>query len=373
MKYFLIAGEASGDLHASELIRELKKQDPKAQFAFLGGDLMAKASGQQPVIHYRDMAFMGFTDVIRHAGKISRNFKAARQAIDDFKPDRLILIDYPSFNLKMAEYAKKKGIKVVCYISPKVWAWKEWRVKTIKKVVDQMLCIFPFEVKFYAKHGYKVEYVGNASVEEVDRKIAEAADLEHFLAKNNLQNRPIVALLPGSRLSEIKVNLPIMEDVMRRFPQYRGVVAGAPGIDPEVYSQYTTLPVVFDQTYDLLRHARAALVTSGTAILETALAGVPQVAMFRHNGSKLMHKLKDWVLSVEFVTLPNLIVGREIIPELLLEQCTADAVAEHLGRLLPERPPRQQMLSGYAQMRQSLGILPAARAAARAILRDAQS
>lgn len=367
MKYFLIAGEASGDLHASELMRAIAARDPEAEFAFLGGDLMAAAAGREPVIHYRDMAFMGFAEVARHARRISRNFKAARRALADFKPDRLVLIDYPSFNLRMAKHAAALGIEVCYYIPPKVWAWKEWRVKTMKRLVGRMLCIFPFEVDFYAKHGMKVEYVGNPSVEEVDRKMASAPSRAEFLEAHGLPDRKIVALLPGSRLSEIRANLPIMAQAMKQFPQYRGVVAGAPGIDPAVYSALTTLPVIDNDTFSLLCHSHAALVTSGTATLETALAGVPQVAMYRHNGSRLMRRLRDKVLKIPFVTLPNLIAGRQIIPELLLDLCTVDSVASHLAALLPDRPPRQAMEEAYRRMRAILGTGKAAEKAAEII------
>lgn len=367
MKYFLIAGEASGDLHASELMQAIATRDPRAQFAFLGGDLMARACGMEPVIHYRDMAFMGFAEVARHARRISRNFKAARRAMAEFKPDRLVLIDYPSFNLRMARYAAKLGIEVCYYIPPKVWAWKEWRVRTLKKLVGRMLCIFPFEVGFYARHGMEVDYVGNPSVEEIDIRRQSAPSRGEFLEAHKLPDRKIVALLPGSRLSEIRANLPIMAQAMKQFPQYRGVVAGAPGIDPAVYAELTQLPVIDNDTFALLCHSHAALVTSGTATLETALAGVPQVAMFRHNGSRLMRRLRDKVLKIPFVTLPNLIAGRQIIPELLLDQCTVESVASSLASLLPDRPPRRAMEEGYRRMRAILGSQKAAEKAAEII------
>lgn len=372
MKYFLIAGEASGDLHAADLIRSLKSLDPNSEFSFLGGDLMAAAAGKQPIIHYRDMAFMGFTEILRHAGAIRRNFRVAKQAIKDECPDCLILIDYPSFNLRMAKFARRLGIPVHYYIPPKVWAWKEWRVKEIKKLIDKVLCIFPFEVDFYAKHGMKVEYVGNPSVLEVDRYMRQAPSREEFIKANHLQDKPIIALLPGSRLSEIRVNMPIMAQAMRQFPQYRGVVAGAPGVEPDFYKRFSDLPVVFGQTYGLLSNARAALVTSGTATLETALVGVPQVAMFRHNGSKLFYRLMRRVLKIDFVTLPNLIMGRQIIPEMLLHLCTSDSCASELGKLLPDRAPRQKMLDDYAAMREILGAQVASDAAAEALIRNSK-
>lgn len=372
MKYFLIAGEASGDLHASALIEQLRAQDPQAEFAFLGGDLMAQSAGAQPVIHYRDMAYMGFVEVARHARQVLRNFKRARQAIDDFKPDKLILIDYPSFNLKMAAHARKRGIEVCYYISPKVWAWKSWRVKTIKKVVDKMLVIFPFEVPFYAERGMAVTYVGNPSVEEVDAKLAAALGREEFIKRNRLPERKkIIALLPGSRMSEIRTNLPLMVDAAKRFPQYRAVIAGAPGIEPEVYERYgSNIPVVHDQTFDLLANSHAAVVTSGTATLETALAGVPQVAVFRNCGSKLVYKIMRRIIKGRFVTLPNLIADDEIIPELLLHLCTADTITAHLAPLLPDdSPERQAQLTAYATLRRILGTNTAASTAATQIIK----
>lgn len=376
MKYFLIAGEASGDLHASALIEQLCAQDPQAEFAFLGGDLMAQAADAQPVIHYREMAYMGFVEVVRHARQVLRNFKRARKAIDNFKPDKLILIDYPSFNLKMAAHARKRGIEVCYYISPKVWAWKSWRVKTIKKVVDKMLVIFPFEVPFYAERGMAVTYVGNPSVEEVDAKLAAAPSREEFIKRNRLPERKkIIALLPGSRLSEIRTNLPLMVDAAKRFPQYRAVIAGAPGIDPAVYERYgSNIPVVRDQTFDLLANSHAAVVTSGTATLETALAGVPQVAVFRNCGSKLVYKIMRRIIKGRFVTLPNLIADSEIIPELLLHLCTADTITAHLAPLLPDdSPQRQAQLTAYTTLRRILGSSTAAAATATQIIAPATS
>ena len=363
MKYFIIAGEASGDLHASTLMQGIKELDSNAEFRFLGGNMMASVAGHAPVIHYKQMAFMGFTEVLRHLPDVLGNFKAARRAIDEFVPDRLVLVDYPSFNLKMAKYAHKRGIRVSYYISPKIWAWKEWRIKAIKKYVDQMLCIFPFERDFYRRHGMEVEYVGNPSVGEIDARLAAFGGREQFIAANRLPDKPLVALLPGSRMAELRTNLPIMTAAMRRFPQYRGVVAAAPGIDPQVYASLTNLPVVTGQTTELVASSRLAVVTSGTATLETALIGTPQVAMFRHNGSKLMRKLKDKVLNVKYVTLPNLVCNEEIIPELLLDLCTVESVYGQMAELLPDRSPRQAQIDNYKRMRQLLSAPSTAAAA----------
>lgn len=372
MTYMILAGEASGDLHGSELIRCLQAEDPEAQFIFFGGDKMARQAGHAPVVHYREMAYMGFSEVLRNLGKIGRNLKQARSVLRTTHPDALILIDYPSFNLKVAKTAAQLHIPVYYYISPKIWAWKEWRAKTIRKLVRRMFVIFPFEVDYYReKHGMEVEYVGNPSVAEVDRALAAAPALEDFCRANRLRtNRPIIALMPGSRRGEIRNNLSVMQEAVKGFVQYQPVIAGAPGIDDEVYAGLTNLPVVRD-TAALLRHARAALVTSGTATLEAALAGVPQVACYRSNGSKLAYNIMHRILSVPFVTLPNLICNRRIIAEQLLHECTPEAVAAALSPLTGlQNRPRLQMLEDYAEMRSRLGTSDAALRTAQAILAD---
>lgn len=370
MKYFLIAGEASGDLHGSRLIEALKRHDSEASFVFFGGDAMAKASDSQPVIHYRHMAYMGFWQVIKHLSSVFDNLKTATRTLVEQKPDALILIDYPSFNLRMAARAFKAGVPVYYYIPPKVWAWKEWRVKKIKRLVNKLFAIFPFEVNFYRRHGMEVEYVGNPSVLEVAAAQAVVPPLQDFLAMHSLRDRPIVALLPGSRKAEIKKNLQIMCLVMRRFPQYRGVVAGAPSIDDDFYAQLTDLPVVRDATISLLTHARAALVTSGTATLETALTATPQVVMYRANGSKLSYDIMKRVLKVKFVSLPNLVCDRQIVPELLLHECTVDNVADALAPLLRFTPVREAQELGYKELKRILGTQDAAENTASAIVKD---
>ena len=372
MVYMLIAGEASGDLHASHLMASIRRHDPEAQFVFLGGDLMAAQAGREPVVHYRDMAYMGFSEVIRNIGSIRRNLKLARKVLEKVRPDCLILIDYPSFNLKIAATAHNAGIPVYYYISPKVWAWKEWRVKTIKKLVDKMFVIFPFEVEWYrSRHGMDVTYVGNPSIAEIDAAIAAAPDADEFTSRHKLRQRPIIALLPGSRRGEIRNNLPVMLKAAAAFVQYQAVVAGAPGIEPEFYAQFGKFPVVTGDTMNLLAVCRAALVTSGTATLEAALAGVPQVACYRANGSELSYKIMQRLLSVDFVTLPNLILGREAIAEKLLHQCTPVAVAEALSPLTAlTSKKRQKMLDDYKEMRAILGDGDAAENTARLIVDD---
>ncbi len=369
MKYFISAGEASGDLHGGPLIEALKDCDENAEFVFLGGDCMAKASGHAPLIHYRDMAFMGFSEVLRHLGKVLGNLKTAREAVARERPDALVLIDYPSFNLKLAAFAHGLGIPVYYYISPKVWAWKEWRIKDMRRYCRKVLSILPFEVGYFKGKGMEVEYVGNPSVEEVDAREASLPPRGEFLARWNLPaDKPLLALVPGSRVGEIRNNLPVMDAVARRFPQFTAVIAGAPGIDASIYSGFSSFPVVGNATFELLRNSANALVTSGTATLETALLGTPQVVCYRANGSRLSRKVLERFIKCPFVSLPNLIAGREIVRELLLDRCNEEAVAAELAAILPGAPCRDEMLRGYARMRGILGTSDAARTAACAIL-----
>ena len=371
MHYFLVAGEASGDLHAAQLMRALKSKDPEARFTFLGGDLMAEAAGCAPLIHYSHMAYMGFSDVIKHLPAVLKNLKTAKNAMLQDRPDAFIPVDYPSFNLKLAEFAAAHEIPVFWFISPKLWAWKSWRVKAIRKYVRRMLAIFPFETAWYAERDYKADYVGNPSVAEVDHAMAQSPSREDFLREHKLRDRPIIALLPGSRRSEVVRNLPIMEQACDRFPQYRGVVAGAPGLPDDFYSGLTKLPVVRESTFALLKHARAALVTSGTATLEAALAGVPQVVCYRSNGSRLTYDIMKRVLNINHVSLPNIIAGRTIVPEMLLHLCTPESVAANLMPLLREdTPERRAQQEGYASMREILGTSDAAQRAAEIIISD---
>lgn len=374
MKYFISAGEASGDIHAAALIGELRRLDPQAEFRFLGGDLMAAATGHAPVVHYRDMAYMGFSEVLRNLGKVARNLRTAREAMTGFAPDRLILVDYPSFNLKLAATAHKAGIITDYYISPKIWAWKKWRIRDIRRLVRHVYSILPFEPDFYRANGAEAIYVGNPSVAEIDSRMAQAPAHADFLATHRLRPRPIVALMPGSRRGEIRNNLPVMLGAMKRFPQYRAVIVGAPSIDNDIYSAAgatADTPVLrTPSAVDVLVNSRAAMVTSGTATLETALAGVPQVAMYRANGSRLSYEIMRRILSVRFVTLPNLIAGRAVIPEMLLHKCTPGAVADALAPLLrDDSEARRSQLDGYADIRRRLGTSSAAARAAALITR----
>ena len=358
MRYFIIAGEASGDIHGSALIASLKEQDNDAQIEFLGGDLMAQNAGHEPLIHYRDMAFMGFIEVLKHLGSILGFMKKAKEAIASKRPDALILIDYPSFNLKMAKWAKQHGIPVFYFISPKVWAWKECRVKDIKRYVDRMFSILPFETEFYRKHDYEVEYVGNPTVKEINNAVGTMRNATQFCADNGLDpSKPIIALLPGSRMKEIRDNLPTMIAAAKLHNSCQTVIAGAPSIEDDAYSlaiKGKRIPVLRDQTFELVRHSRVALVTSGTATLETALLGTPQVACYRMNGSKLVYSFYRKLIKGNYVTLPNLIADAPIIPELLLHNCNVESVDDHLTQLLNESDERKAMIEGYERIAKTL-------------------
>ncbi len=361
MKYFLIAGEASGDLHASHLMKSLLEQDPEAEFEFFGGNLMGQVAGKRPIIHYCDMAYMGFIEVAKHLRSILGYMKKACKSIDNFNPDAVILVDYPSFNLKIAKYAHKKGIKVHYFISPKVWVWKEWRVKDIKKYVDCMHCILPFEVEFYKKHDYDVKYVGNPTVNEINAALLTMCDEKEFKRLNGIEDeRPIIALLPGSRTKEINDNLPSMLAAAERHKDYQIVIAAAPSVNPDIYYQHidamaSQALLVTDSTWALVRNSRVALVTSGTATLETAMLGTPQVACYRMNGSKWMRKVYRLMLKGRFVTLPNLILDEPVIPELLLNECNVESIDGHLTALLNDGSERKAMLDGYSRMAARLG------------------
>lgn len=372
MNYFISAGEASGDMHASALMRALKALDKEARFCFLGGDMMAAEAGVAPVVDYRRMAYMGFSEVLRHLPDIFANLRAAKGAIDASEADCVILVDYPSFNLKLARYARRKGIRVFYFIAPKVWAWKEWRVKSIRRDVDKVLSILPFEVDYFRGKGVRVEYVGNPSQEEIDGEAARLrAQSDSFAERMGLAGgKGILALVPGSRRGEIRNNLPVMDAVARMHPELQAVVAGAPAIEREFYRGYSELPVVENATFELMVNAVAALVTSGTATLECALAGTPQVVCYRANGKRLSYNIMKHLIKVPYVSLPNLIADEGVIPEMLVHECTAEAVEERLREILPGAPGRERQLEGYRRMRERLGTNEAAEAAARVIIND---
>ena len=370
MKYFFSAGEASGDVHAAQVIRELRRLDGSAEIAFLGGDEMAAAAGHDPLIHYRRMAYMGFIDVARHLPEVLGNLAEAKRAIAAMRPDALVLVDYPGFNLKLAEYAHGLGIPVHYYIAPKLWAWKEYRIKKLRRYVDRLYSILPFEPQWFGERGVQAEYVGNPSVEEVEQALAAMPPAEEFMKIHGLDTRPVLALVPGSRMGEIKANLPVMDAVARRHPEMQAVVAGAPSIDVEVYRRFTDYPVIHATTLRLMSYSRAALVTSGTASLESALAGAPQVVCYRAVGWKWAHDLFMHILKIPYCSLPNLVTGRIdreardevnrqavrtgvrgwIIPEMLVHNCTPDTVDAQLTPLLTDTPARRAQLEGYDEV-----------------------
>ncbi|MEJ8739850.1 lipid-A-disaccharide synthase [Phocaeicola sp. HCN-6420] len=357
MKYYLIVGEASGDLHASNLMRALQHEDPQAEFRFFGGDLM-KAVGGTCVKHYRELAYMGFIPVLLHLRTIFRNMDFCKKDVEAWQPDVLILVDYPGFNLKIAEYIKRHTqIPVYYYISPKIWAWKEYRIKNIKRDVDELFSILPFEVDFFKKHQYPIHYVGNPCVDAVDdfrRKGQET--FSEFITANGLEDKPIIALLAGSRRQEIKDNLTRMIEAARSFPQYQFVVAGAPGIEPDFYKRYidSSTKIVFGQTYRLLQQAEAALVTSGTATLETALFRVPQVVCYYISAGKLVSFLRRHILKVKYISLVNLIADREVVTELVADGMTVSNIKKELAKIISGGNGRSRMLSEYDRL---IGIL----------------
>lgn len=367
MKYYLIVGEASGDLHASNLMRAIKKVDETAEFRFFGGDLMSAVGGER-VKHYRDLAYMGFIPVLLHLRTIFCNMSRCKHDILSWRPDALILVDYPGFNMSIAEYVNRNSdIPIYYYISPKIWAWKEYRIKNIKRDVDELFSILPFEVEFFAGHNYKIHYIGNPCVDAVDAFLKSDNETdEEFLAATNLPEKPIVALLAGSRKQEIKANLPLMLQAMKEYPQYQPVIAGAPGIDKDFYAPYLAegARILYGSTYRLLKHSHAALVTSGTATLETALFRVPQVVCYATPMAKLYSWLKKHFLKVKFVSLVNLIAGSEVVRELVAADMTLDNVKSEIAKLLPEDSPRRlTMLEEYDRV---IGILGEAGASERA-------
>ncbi len=365
MKYYLIVGEASGDLHASRLMRSLKKVDEFAEFRFFGGDLMA-AEGGTRVKHYKELAYMGFVPVLLHLRTIFSNMKMCKEDIVKWKPDVVILVDYPGFNLNIAKFLKKKtNIPAYYYISPKIWAWKEWRIRSIRRDIAEMFSILPFEVPFYEKkHHYPIHYIGNPTAQEVNEfRAGYQQSFEEFCTENQLDtHRPILALLAGSRLQEIKDNLPAMIEVAERFEDFQMVLAGAPSIEDKYYEQFVKgMPVrmVRNKTYQLLSHSTAALVTSGTATLETALFNVPQVVCYETPLPRLVRFAFDHIMSCKHISLVNLIADKEVVQEMFADRFKVDAIADQLYQLLPGMEGRKRMLAEYQVVRERLGNLMA--------------
>lgn len=361
MKYYLIVGEASGDLHASRLMRSLKKVDEFAEFRFFGGDLMA-AEGGTRVKHYKELAYMGFVPVLLHLGTIFSNMKMCKDDIVKWKPDVVILVDYPGFNLNIAKFLKKNtNIPAYYYISPKIWAWKEWRIRSIRRDIAEMFSILPFEVPFYEKkHHYPIHYVGNPTAQEVNEfRVGYQQPFEEFCTENQLDiHRPILALLAGSRLQEIKDNLPAMIEVAERFEDFQMVLAGAPSIEDKYYEQFvkgTPVKMVHNKTYQLLSHSTAALVTSGTATLETALFNVPQVVCYETPLPRLVRFAFDHIMSCKYISLVNLIADKEVVQEMFADRFKIDAIADQLYQLLPGKEGRERMLAEYQVVRERLG------------------
>lgn len=351
MKYYLIAGEASGDLHGANLMKELKKLDAEADFRFWGGDLMQEQGGTN-VSHYKERAFMGFLEVVKNLRTVTGFIKQCKADIEANRPDAVIMIDYPGFNLRIAEFAHSLGIPVHYYISPQIWAWKEGRIKQIKAFVDFMYVILPFEKEFYAKHGYQVDFVGHPLLDAIDQIEANP----DFKKTWELDNTPIIALLPGSRKQEISVKLPLMLSVMEDFLEHQFVLAAAPGIDPEYYLQFATSPrlkVVQKDTYQLLLHSEVALVTSGTATLETALFEVPQVVCYK--SSRISYEIAKRLIKVKFISLVNLIMDKEVVKELIQHELNYAQIKKELQAIIPGGLKRRPMKDAYLELKKNLG------------------
>ncbi len=370
MKYYLIAGEASGDLHASNLMQAIKEKDKNADFRFFGGDLMQEIGGTL-VKHYRELAFMGFIPVLLNLKTILRNLEICKKDIVDYSPDVVILVDYPGFNLKIAKYLKlHTSIPVTYYISPKIWAWKEYRIKSFKKYVDQMLCILPFEVDFYKKHNYPVDYVGNPTVDAISNRENSEQTFNEFIEVNKLEDKPIIAILAGSRKQEIEDNLPSMLKAIELFKSHQVVIAGAPGIDEDFYDKILdkeNASLIFGQTYNVLAQANVALVTSGTATLETALLNVPQVVCYKTPIPKLIYWAFKNILHTPYISLVNLIANKEVVRELFAKFFTVENIHDETEKLLFDSKYRNKMLSEYKAIQKSLGTENASNKAANLI------
>ena len=372
MKYYLIVGEASGDLHASNLMKAIKEVDSSAEFRFFGGDLMSAVGGER-VKHYRELAYMGFIPVLMHLRTIFSNMSLCKKDIVQWSPDVLILVDYPGFNLSIAEYVHKNtDIPVYYYISPKIWAWKEHRIKNIKRDVDELFSILPFEIDFFEKkHDYKINYIGNPCVDAVDAFLRNSPETrEEFIKRNNIPDKPVVALLAGSRKQEITANLPLMLEAMKGYPDYQPVIAGAPGIDKDFYKPYLEegACIVFGETYNILNNSHAALVTSGTATLEAGIFRVPQVVCYATPMARLYSWLKKHFLKVKFVSLVNLVADKEVVRELVAADMTIENVKAELGKILADGKERKTMLKEYDRMLEILGEAGASQRAARKIV-----
>jgi len=369
MKLYFIAGEASGDLHGSDLIREIRKRKPDTEIRAWGGDLM-EAQGATIVKHYRDLAFMGFTEVVMNLRTILRNIDACKKDILNYKPDAIVLIDYPGFNLRIASFARKRGIKVYYYISPQVWAWKSSRVHKIKTMVDRMFVILPFEKDFYKRFDYEVDYVGHPLPDVIARMRSSFSDRATFLKNHQLEDAPIISLLPGSRKQEIETMLPLMLEVAGQFPNYQFIVASAPSQPGSLYESIIgnrKIRYIHDATYELLSNSSAAIVTSGTATLETALMNVPQVVVYK--GGRISYYIARSLVKISYISLVNLIMEREVVKELIQDEFNAQSLKTELARIL-DPAGRKGILDDYAALQEKLSAGGAAERTAELILDD---
>jgi lipid-A-disaccharide synthase len=370
LKLYFIAGEASGDLHGSNLMKALRTEDPEIDFRFWGGDLMQEVAGK-PVKHIQELAFMGFTEVLMNLGTILTNIKNCKEDILTYQPDALVLIDYPGFNLRIAEWAKKQGIKVYYYISPQVWAWKQSRVHKIKATVDQMFVILPFETAFYAKFDFPVEYVGHPLLDAIGSYREHTFSPETFRSQWKLGDKPVIAVLPGSRKQEVRVKLPIMLDALAGLEdKYEIIVAGAPSLDPAFYApmlEGRKVHLIQGATYDILSTAEAAVVTSGTATLETALLNVPEVVCYK--ASSISYHIAKRLIRIKFISLVNLIMDREVVRELIQHECNPQQIRKELGLVLAGGENRERMLKDYAALREILGGGGASQKVAQSLLK----
>jgi lipid-A-disaccharide synthase len=370
LKYYFIAGEASGDMHAANCMRELKRLDASASFAFTGGEQMEECTGVKATIHIRQMAFMGFVDVLKNLGAIKKNFKAVKQDILKFRPDLLVLVDYPGFNLRIAKWASQQGIKVDYYISPTVWAWKENRVETIRKFTNKLFVILPFEEAFYQKHSMKVYFVGHPLIDAIERKKAALKSKEGFVKENRLSEKPIIAILPGSRAQEIERMLDIMLAVTERFKDYQFVVAGSHNLNEKHYQplKEKNIKIVFNQTYELLSYAEAGIIKSGTSTLESALFNLPQVVCYKGGG--LSFKIAKMLVDVKYISLPNLIMDQPVVKELVQDDLTTENICSELKKLLDNKDYRNTMLENYGKVKSMLGGSGASKRLAEELFKD---
>lgn len=374
MRYYVVAGEASGDLHASNLLKAIREEDPEAQFRGCGGDLMRQA-GAELLLHYKEMAFMGFWEVLVHLRTVLGNIKRCKKDILAWKPDVLVLVDYPGFNLRIAEFAKKCGLKVVYYISPQIWAWKKGRIKQIKRDVDEMMVILPFEKAFYAKQDMDVHYVGHPLLDAVSRDLPERPDVQRFRENNGLDGRDIIALLPGSRRQEVAALLPQMLHMVELFPQYQFVVSTVSWLPKDLYNKYINgigVACVCDQTYPLLANAKAAVVASGTATLETAMIGTPQVVCYA--GSELSYLIAKHLISgINYISLPNLIMDAPVVTELIQHDYNTERLEKELRLITEDVEHVAAMKTQYRELYDRLGNGSASRKAAEVVVRAAES